>query len=539
MNRRSFLQNGAASAGSLLGGIRPVSPDTAPPSYRQDHAGPAAQASAIGSLKPYTPSAEQPWDVRRAGHLLRRIGFGATWNTIQGALGSTPSAIVKGMLAAAPLPDAPGAWTSQTPFTQVNNPERAQYATWTRDTQEWWAALMLDPARMLREKMVLFWHNHFVSEYPTVLVAQYMYKQNQLFREYAFGDFRELAKKVTIDPAMLVYLDGATSRAGNPNENYARELLELFTMGIGTYADGTAHYTEHDIVELARALTGWTVRELGSEFRPARFDNAAKSIFGESANFGIEGKASRDVIDLIFEQQDRDLQHKRAAVFICSKLYQYFVHETPDPAIVAGMAATLETNNWRIGPVLEELLTSEHFFHENVIGAKLKSPADYVLGAVRSFGLAAPMSRSTTDIGRPETHDPVTAMSNLSQILFYPPNVKGWPGGRSWISSATLPLRIRYAKMWIEPVSGALPYKFDPAAYVKSLPDAGDAEKLLDHLLAVHLPIAVSADTRAALLDELLAGGPAYEWDPDAPSAPTRIRACLIRITNLGEYQLM
>ncbi len=539
MNRRSFLQNGAVSAGA------PASPpaSTAPhPSYRRNGAargGDATSSTSIGSLEPYTPRAERPWDARRAGHLLRRIGFGTTWHEIQAALGSTPSAIVQGMLATAPLPDGPGSWTSEQPFTQVNNAERSQYYSWIRDTQEWWAGLMRTPAAMLREKMVLFWHNHFVSEYPTVVVAQHMYRQNQLFRDYAFGDFRELTKKVTIDPAMLIYLDGATSRAGNPNENYARELLELFAIGIGSYSDGTPHYTEHDIVELARALTGWAVNGLENQFRPARFDNGAKTIFGEIANFGIEGKAARDVIDLIFEQRDRDLSHKRSAVFICSKLYQYFVHDMPDRSIVAGMAETLERNNWRIGPVLQQLLSSEHFFDDNVIGARIKSPADYVLGAIRSFALDAPLNRATTDIGRPETHDLVTAMSYLSQTLFYPPNVKGWLGGRSWISSATVPLRIRYAKMWIEPVQGALPYKFDPVAYVLSFPDAGDAERLLDHLLMLHLPIAVSADTRSVLLDELLAGGPIYEWDPNAPSAATRIRACLIRITNLGEYQLL
>lgn len=542
MNRRRFLQNSpiSAMAGLNANATTGIMPAPLPLNGKASVHDYGAAASVIaGDLSPYTPRPEKPWDARRAAHLLRRIGFGCTWGELSAAVSASPSAIVGLMLGPSALPAAPGAWTSQQPFTQVDNAQRTQYYSWARDTQEWWTGLMLTPAAMLREKMVLFWHNHFVSEYPTVLITQHMYRQNQLFREYAFGDFRELTKKVTIDPAMLLYLDGATSRAGNPNENYARELLELFTLGIGTYVNGAPHYTEHDIVELARALTGWTVNGLTSEFRPARFDNGNKAIFGETGNFGIQGKASRDVIDLIFDQQDRNYDTHRAAIFICSKLYQAFVHETADMQIVTGMAFTLLASNWQIGPVLQQLLTSEHFFDDNVIGAKIKSPADYVLGAIRSFGLKAPASRGTTDIGRPETHDAVTAMAYLSQTLLYPPNVKGWLGGRIWISSATLPLRIRYAKMWLEPVQGALAYDFNPVAYVKSLPDATDAEKLLDHLLMIHLPLGVTTETRATLLDELLAGGPVYEWNPDAPNAATRIRACLIRIANLGEYQLM
>ncbi len=397
---------------------------------------------------------------------------------------------------------------------------------------------MLAPAEMLREKMVLFWHNHFVSEYPKVEVTQLMFRQNQLFREYAFGDFRALTRKVTTDPAMLVYLDGGTSRQGNPNENYARELLELFTLGVGSYSNGAPHYTERDIVELAKALTGWTVNGLNSEFKSTRFDSGTKTIFGQSRNFGVV-TGTDDVIDHIFGQIDPDFDSPRAAIFLCSKLYQHFISDSPDMEIVAGMARTLISNAWRVEPVLRELLASEHFFDDNVIGAKLKSPVEFVLGSIRQFSLTPVMSRTTTDTGRPEVHDPVTAMGNLSQSLLYPPNVKGWIGGRSWISSATVPLRIRYSKMWLEPVSGALGYGFNPVAFVKSFASSADATALMDDMLTLLLPVAVSAETRQTLLDELLGGGPAYEWNPDAPNAATRIRACLIRIANLGEYQLI
>jgi uncharacterized protein (DUF1800 family) len=497
------------------------------------------KTSANGGLDPYTDRPEKPWNARRAGHLLRRAAYGCTWQELQAALSVGPQKVVDALLSQTQLPAAPGDWASQDPLYPYDNAAVSQYASWLRQLQEWWVSLMLQPSNMLREKMVLFWHNHFVSDYPTVHVTQYLYTQNQLFREFAFGDFRELTKRITIDNAMLVYLDGGLSKVGNPNENYARELMELFTLGVGTYSDGTPHYTEHDIVELARALTGWTVptKGLTSAFQSARFDNGVKTILGKSANFGIQGKASDDVIDHIFEIMDPDVQTNRTAVFICEKLYRYFVHQTPDTEIIAGMARTLVDNGWSIAAVLRQLLTSEHFFDENVMAAELKTPADFVLGSIHSLGLAAPMNASNTAADRPQIHDPVTAMWYLAQWLFYPPNVKGWPGGRTWISSVTLPLRVRYSKMWVEPVPDAIDYDFDPIGFVNSLSDSEHVDAVLDDMIALLLPLDIGKDTRDSLMAELLGGGFPYEWD--VLKAEQKIRSCLVRLTNLAEYQLM
>ncbi|MCE7934218.1 MAG: DUF1800 domain-containing protein [Chlorobi bacterium CHB2] len=495
-----------------------------------------ASLLAAGGLEPYVPRAEKPWNAQRAAHLFRRAGFGCNWGDIQNALALSPAAIVDGLLSSGPLPSAPGSWVSQDYF-QNSNAASAQYATWLRELQEWWFGLMADPKNMLREKMVLFWHNHFVSEYQVVYYTQYLYIQNQLFREFAFGDFKELTKRVTIDPAMLIYLDGYVSKAGNPNENYARELLELFAIGTGFYADGTPHYTEHDIIELARALTGWTPDRLSVRFNPASFDSSMKTIFGKSAGYGIQGKAEADVIDLIFEQVDKDVQQPRSAVFLCSKLYQTFVHHEPNMEIVAAMAQTLVENNWSVKAVLKALLSSEHFFDENVMGALIKSPADFMLASVRGFNLQPTMASSNRAVDRPETHDPITVMWYLSQWLFYPPNVKGWPGGRTWISSVTAPLRVRYAKMWVEPIPNSLPYQFDPVAFITSLPDADDVHKVLDNLITLLLPVPLDEETKKVLLAELLGGGFDYEWKP-AQSAQ-KIRSCLVRLTSLAEFQLM
>ena len=538
MKRRTFLEQGplAVIAGAILapGSAVARSPRRTSTTRRTG----TVSHSAAGDLAPYVPRPEKPWDARRVAHLMRRAGFGANWPAVAAAMATTPQAVVDAMMAPTPLPPPPNSWTSDQPFPQLTQQAQQQYAIWVRELQQWWVSMMPKPATALREKMTLFWHNHFVSEFPTVYVTQYMYAQNDLFRRSAFGDFRELCKQITVDPAMLIYLDGNDNRPGRPNENYARELLELFTLGEGTYEDGTPHYTEHDIIELARALTGWRVTGLTSEFRPNRFDNGDKTIFGTTGNFGVNGRAALDVIDHIFTQIDKDHALPRPAIFLCSKLYQMFVHAEPDDAIVAAMARTLVESGWNVGPVVRQLLQSEHFFDDNTMGAIVKSPADYVLGSMTAFGLDPAWSASTNP-ARPDQHDPLTVMAYLSQRLFFHPNVKGWIGGREWLSSATVPLRIRYAKFWIEPITNSLNYGFDPVAFVKTLSAPNNVNAVVDDMIALLLPIPVSAGERTKLKEALLGGGMDYEWSPDASNASTRIRACLIRLTALAEYQLM
>lgn len=499
-----------------------------------------ASAGPDADLTLWEPSAEDPWTADHAAHLLRRSGFGVSSAQLSAALSTTPSNLVDAMLAGLSAePDPPGEWTSQQPFPSTGVSEEQQYRLWIRELQEWWLERMRTPEHALREKMTLFWHNHFTSEFLAVYVAQYFYIQNSLFRSNAFGNFKELARKVTTDPCMLVYLDLGLSKSGNPNENYPRELLELFTIGEGHYTNGTPHYTEHDIVELSRALTGWTVDGLGSRFRSARFDSGEKVIFGEKANFGLGNVGDRDVIDLIFEQEDQDLNRKRAAVFLCSKLYGWFVYQVPNMEIVAGMAETLTLNDWNVGPVLRQLFTSKHFFSQDVRGALIKSPVDYTVGALNEFGLTPNISNDDLNAGRPETFDPITVLDSLAQSLFSPPNVKGWPGGRTWISSVTAPQRIRLTQSWIAPISGARDYHFMPSEFLDGIPERDDVHAVLDHMLTMLLPLRVGDVVRDRLLATLLGGGKDYEWDPDHPSTEQRLRSTVIELTRLAEYQLM
>ena len=440
MNRRSFLSK------PLIQDILSTSSNTITSNKFKNQ--PDVPLGSGSDLSPYQPRPDKPWNARRAAHLLRRANFGCNWIDIIDAVKTSPKNLISKMLSPGPLPlppvdnNATGTykkdWTNQQPFAYVDNVERSYYYARLRDTMEWWYDLMMKPAQGLREKMVWFWHNHFTSDFTTVQVAQYIFIQNQLFREFAFGDFKSLTKKVTIDPAMLIYLDGRYNIAGNPNENFAREILELFSIGIGNYSDGTPHYSEKDIIALARSFTGWSNLGLGSNFNSARFDNGEKEIFGEKKNFGIEGKAQFDVIDHIFSQIDKDQNINRSAVFICEKLYKYFVYEVPNPDIVKGMSQTLVSNNWNISKVLEQLLQSEHFFDEQIIGAKIKSPIDFVVDANKELNTKSPMDRTKTDISVPYTHDPITASMHLSQWMFYPPNVKGWLGSVSY-THLTLP----------------------------------------------------------------------------------------------------
>ncbi len=216
--------------------------------------------------------------------------------------------------------------------------------TWLREYRDSWLAEMQQG--LLREKMALFWHNHFVTESRTYRLAPYAYQYLTLLRTHALGNFRTFVREIGLTPAMLIYLNGTQNRAGNPNENYARELLELFTMGIG-------HYTQQDIQEIARALTGWVVEHatLSSRFVPARFDNGRKTIFGQTDYFGYD-----DVIDLTLQERARE-----TALFICRKLYRFFVYNEPDEAIVAQLADTFQEHDFEIAPVVEQLLSSAPF----------------------------------------------------------------------------------------------------------------------------------------------------------------------------------
>ena len=317
---------------------------------------------------------------------------------------------------------------------------------------------------------------------------------------------------------MLLYLNGQQNHKNGPNENYARELCELFTMGI-TNSTGEPNYTQLELTEIARALTGWRVdrQALASYFEPNRFDEGDKTFFGRTGNFGYE-----DVVDIIFEERGAE-----TARHICEKLYRYFVFDEPDEAIVAGLTEILIDAAFEIAPVVRTLLKSAHFFDNGMIGAKIKSPVEFLQCLVNETGMEIPDDGFVTMFryGR-----------NLSQSLFDPPNVAGWPENHAWLSTGTMPLRWNYG---VNMINGASIFDaLDPVPFAMKMSAPNDpyalSRALADALLTQQL-----ADEEYDLLTEvMLDGTPDYEWNIEEVSTPVRLRGFLAYLVQLPEYQL-
>jgi uncharacterized protein (DUF1800 family) len=278
------------------------------------------------------------------------------------------------------------------------------------DLREWWFREMLSTPAPLNEKMTIFWHNHFATSQQKVRYTKLMYDQNVLLRKYALGNFRALLRQIARDPAMLIYLDNANSRKEQPNENFAREVMELFTLGEG-------NYTEQDIKQMARAFTGWSLdRETGEfMFRRGIHDAGEKVIFGKRGNF--EGDQALDLI----------LRRPEVAIFITRKLWKEFVSPTPDEKEVTRLADIFRDSGYDTGKLMRAMLTSDAFYAPANRAVLIKSPVEFVVGTMKTF-----------DIDTARLRPFVVQSALLGQNLFTPPNVKGWPGGEVWINSASL-----------------------------------------------------------------------------------------------------
>ncbi|MBU1822410.1 MAG: DUF1800 domain-containing protein, partial [Bacteroidetes bacterium] len=273
-----------------------------------------------------------------------------------------------------------------------------------------WLEKMHTDAYPLREKMVLFWHNHFVSDIQKVKVSYAMWRQNALFREMAFGNYRELTRKILYDNAMLSYLDNTQNKASKLNENLSRELLELFTLGVG-------HYTETDIKEGARALAGLSLGDQGGQYYRFWEDNTPKTYLGKTGNWKAD-----DLVDAIFE-------HPQAGELLMTKFLKYFVTDTPTDSLVKDYTLAFRKADFEIKPMLEKLVQDERFLQSQ--GQKIKDPVSYLLQLLHEFQQAVP----------PLPHTQVYCNEQGMKLL-NPPNVKGWDGGKSWLSSQKLLQRL-------------------------------------------------------------------------------------------------
>jgi uncharacterized protein (DUF1800 family) len=386
-------------------------------------------------LRMLKPLARGKWDFTTAAHLLNRAGFGGTTLEIDklADLGHEQAVayLVDYEKIADDTPDPP--WAKPDPeraqrFLEARRGSEEERRKLQREMQQterqhmielraWWLHRMAKGPRPFQEKMVLFWHGHFATSVEKVRESYLMWRQNELFRREATGNWLELLIEVARDPAMLVWLDQAQSRKEHPNENFAREVMELFALGEG-------HYSEKDITEAARALTGWAYDRPAQKFieRPFWHDRGEKTIFGKTGNFDGE-----DFLQMVVEQ----LQSAR---FITAKLWNFFAGEMPSDDLDTALAASFRRAGNNFKPVLREMFLSEEFYSPTIIRNQVKSPVQWLVGSVRVLERELPPPMACFALTR-----------NLGQDLFAPPNVKGWDGGLSWITTNNLLARYNEA----------------------------------------------------------------------------------------------
>ena len=373
-------------------------------------------------------AANAPLGYDDARHLLARTGFGPTDAEVRTYARLSRTEAVESLLrdvrTTAVTP--PPAFVSATEPLRAPRGENVtaeeRRAFQQRNVREgvelrgWWMREMLATPSPLTERMTLFWHNHFVSSQQKVRFARLMYDQNAILRANALGRFDTLLHASAKAPAMLVYLDVAQSRRGQPNENFAREVMELFTMGEG-------HYTEQDIKEAARAFTGWSLnRDTGTYlFRPGLHDPGTKTVLGRTGR--LDGDA---VLDIILAQPE-------TAEFVVTKLWREFVSPQPDPADVRRIAQDFRAHDYDLKVAMRGLLLSPAFWARENRGTLVKSPAEFVVGTLRQL-----------DIAQAPAVPLAVATAGMGENLFAPPNVKGWPGGETWINSSTLLARKQF-----------------------------------------------------------------------------------------------
>ncbi|MCE9567025.1 MAG: DUF1800 domain-containing protein [Planctomycetes bacterium] len=359
--------------------------------------------------KPWAPAATEPWDRKRIAHLFRRAAFGATPTEIDAALKDgfpkTLDRLLKGE------PDAADRLELLT--------ETGQFYTEPANLRVWWLYAMLEGGYPLREKLTLFWHNHFATSYAKVRSTKLMYEQNSLIRKHALGHFRPFLLDMSRDTAMLVWLDSNRNVKGAPNENYAREVMELFSLGVG-------NYTEKDVQEAARAFTGWHHDAEVSKFENnvVLHDDGEKTIFGKKGNW-----AGADVVRLCCD-------HEACARFLVGKLYAFLISETKPPAkLLEPLEASFRKSDYDIAALVGTMLSSKLFFSDHAFHKRVKWPVEYAVGAVRAV---VP--------GRVPLSDLTDPLAKMGQVLFAPPNVKGWRTGTDWLNSATLLARNNFAE---------------------------------------------------------------------------------------------
>ncbi len=458
----------------------------------------------VNDLSPIGPA---DWNYERARHLLERAGFGGTPEEIEALARMTPEAAVHRLVDYAAIenhlkPFEPsGVYDPSLAVFPESRPAATRMAEqkgeamgvavkpsgdrrlqpvvdrffyWlrasaleTRRIANWWADRMVATNHPLEEKMALFWHGHFASNEDKVRDYRKMLVQLELFHRQATGNFRQLLIGVAEDPAMLVFLDAGHNVKGAPNENFGREVMELFTMGVG-------HYSEKDIREAARAFTGWIDDDLSFKIDPAKHDDGEKTFLGHSGNFG-----GVDILNIILEQ-------KVTANFIAGKIYRFFVRDDLSPAVQERLGAVLRDNDYEIKPLLRTIFLSKDFYSPPSVGTRIKGPVELIVSTYRELGLKE----------LPGIPDFNAASGELGQLLLNPPTVAGWAQGRAWITPGTLLARGNFARQVVFP---------DTIDFVDPNFDPGQEIREVNHRILMGLDI--TAATMGKTADGAAGGG--------------------------------
>jgi uncharacterized protein (DUF1800 family) len=373
-------------------------------------------------------------------HLHRRAGFSAPWEILQRDLRDGPGASVARLLEGEPNTPDGRPVASFEALAEGMARQLAPTAALTR-LQAIWLYRMVSTPHALRERMTLFWHNHFATSQAKVENAGLMQRQNAMFRRHALGDFKAMLAEVGRDPAMLIWLDSKENRRAHPNENYAREVMELFTLGRG-------HYSEADVREAARAFTGWFVVRDAFQEVAAQHDNGPKSVLGRTGRF--DGDAIPGIL----------LDQPACAEFLCTKLVKAFVTEVdPIPLpLVAPLAKAFRESGYEIRVPLSVILKSNLFFDPGVRRRRVKSPVELAVGTVRALEVFKPTVRADAL---------AESCARMGQSLFAPPSVAGWDGGPSWINSTAMLARTNLALALLSPDDDALGKRLDPGALAR------------------------------------------------------------------------
>lgn len=474
-------------------------------------------------------------DYDGAAHLLRRMGFGGNGDEIDDLTTRGREGAVDHLLNYNQIDNSALDSMLIQDFDFLSPPFDNKDIS-NNEIRRWWFTRLVHTRRQFEEKMTLFWHNHFATSSSKVQDVL-MYNQNLTLRQFALDRFDTLLLKVSQDPAMLVWLDGITNLLGKPNENFGRELQELFTMGINDVVTGAPNYTEQDVKEVARAFTGWkfnTNRQAGQIsytffVQNNQHDNTSKTIYGQTANFSGE-----DVITLVSARQ-------ATARYLVRKLFNFFVYpmttSSADKDTINKFASIYMNNNHSIKELVRALFTSDEFFSERAFFSLVKQPVELVVGAIRMLG--ATYNPGSNINGGRTSNTLAASARNQGQDLFGPPDVAGWDFNLGWVSTATMLERFNFANTFVNNRNTANPGIFVTTDQLKSITKPS-TKKTVKRFFSTLGPISPGNDTRKMLQTYLETGdnGQPVNYVNDDATVDKKIRGLVHQIMCLPEFQL-